>query len=95
MIHNHDSELEGRPFSERPVLFDGCETCDHRAKRGVAGACYLDEEHFMAMWNRMIAVEFTKTERTYKSFAEARMGKALYEMALLIERHPAIMVTVP
>lgn len=67
----------------RPLLCDGCPACeDHAEKRGVG----LDEETFRAAWRLMIAVEYGNGASSYRSSAEAKLCRALYETSLVIQR---------
>ena len=74
------------------ILYDGCDECDHRASEGIAGALHMDPITFSRMWSRMMSVERGEDRDSYRTDNEARVGKQLYYMSLLVERHPTVVV---
>jgi hypothetical protein len=74
------------------ILFDDCEGCERHAN---GGGLTLDSTMLARSWNRMLDVERgsrTGTARvdSYQTGAEAKLCGRLYEMALLMERHPGL-----
>lgn len=87
MAHIHAPGAEQDP--NRPILFDGCEVCESRTN--LAGILNLDHGNISALWTRMLSVEFGHgTEKAYRSRAEARAGRELYYVALLLQRNDFI-----
>jgi hypothetical protein len=82
---SHDYH-EGR---EGTIIFDGCAECDERAADPIKALLNLDAENYQALRARMLAVEFDGTE-SYRSANEARVGKHMYAIAVLEERHGAL-----
>jgi len=76
-------------------LNDDCDRCAQLASR----PWELDDDNLRTAWNRMLAVEFADPEKmSYRSDNEARLGKRLYEMAVLLERlgvNPRTIAVVP
>lgn len=70
------------------LLFDDCEDCDRRARDLGLG---LDEERFELMWRRMLDVEYDESG-AYRSTNESILGKQLYQVSLLVQRHPVVSV---
>lgn len=68
------------------IIFDGCAECDARAADPMEALLRLDSVSFRAMCDRMHAVESGDRE-AYRSTNEARVGKCLYAIAVLEERH--------
>lgn len=71
---------------EDAVLYDGCDECDHRAANPVDALLHMDSTNYALLRERMLAVEFG-TGDSYRTHNEARVGKALYYIAVLEERH--------
>jgi len=63
-------------------LADDCDRCAEHAARPHA----LDDEMLAALWMRMLDVEFGDGTKSYRSENEAKAGKSLYDVALLLER---------
>lgn len=72
---------------EDAVLYDGCAECDERARNPLDALCRLDNHNYAALRDRMMAVEFGSDGDYYRTTNESRVGKALYLIALLEERH--------
>ena len=65
------------------ILFDDCADCArHAEKLGTS----LDGEKFLAMWLRMLEAESGAGH--YRTGTEARLGRSLHEVRILLERHP-------
>jgi len=84
---SHDYH-EGR---EGTIIFDGCGECDERAKDPIKALLNLDAANYEALRARMRAVEFGDDSESYRSDNEARVGKHLYAIAVLEERHGAVL----
>lgn len=69
------------------ILFTDCNDCMQKANNF---GLDLDQERWMQMWDRMLAVEIHHTENQYKSDAEALLGKYMYRMYVALERYTAI-----
>lgn len=69
----------------KPILFDRCDRCEEQAEHPLQT---LDLDHVAKLWDRMVAVEFY--DEAYRSTAEARAGRKLYEVALFLERYTHI-----
>jgi hypothetical protein len=74
---------------EGAIIFDGCDECDERAVEPIKALLNLDRESFTQLRDRMLAVEYDGTD-TYRSKNEARVGKHLYYIQVLQERHGVI-----
>lgn len=77
------------------ILYDGCAECDARAADPMDGLLRLDIETFVEFWERMRAVEygdgpFGSGHESYRSTNEAKVGKHLYYISLLLQRHPIL-----
>lgn len=66
------------------ILYDDCEECEQRSNSLAHLASGLDRSNLLKLWNRMIDVE--KDDGEYPTVAEARAGRMLYFMALVLER---------
>lgn len=73
------------------VLYDGCAECDDRADMGMAGILYLDARNVARLASRMQAVEYGHGADSYRSRNEARLGRELYYVSLLLQRHPEVL----
>jgi len=73
------------------VLYDGCAECDSRADQGIAGILNLDAQNVARLSSRMQAVEYGHGVAAYRSHNEARLGRELYYVSLLLERHPDVL----
>jgi hypothetical protein len=87
--HCYHPELEG--YDPDSILHDGCEECDQRAQRGVAGLLALDAGNLDLLWRRMLNTEYGgMTEANdageYRSDCESRLGHQLYFIGILLER---------
>lgn len=71
---------------EDAVLYDDCAECDARAADPLSGLLHLDATTFARLRDRMTAVEYEETDG-YRSGNEAKLGRALYYIGLLLERH--------
>lgn len=68
------------------ILYDGCPGCErHAAGSGLT----LDGVTLARAWNRMLDVERNDRDH-YRSAAEGKLCSRLFEMALLMERHPGL-----
>lgn len=95
MMHVYHGDL-GCP--EGTILYDGCEECEARAAQGMNGLLTQDPIRVEAIWRRMIATERRNgkdlvddlpgypCKEGYLTDAEARIGKPLYGLAVLLER---------
>lgn len=83
MSHDYHKGREGT------IIYDGCAECDERVKDPIKALLNLDTDNYQALRERMQRVEFAGTE-TYRSVNEARVGKHLYAIAVLEERHGAV-----
>lgn len=74
-----------RPDPEDAVLFDGCERCEEHAAEPLA---QLGPSHLAPLWVEMVRVERDPTFRThYRTVAEGKACRALYRIAVFLERH--------
>jgi hypothetical protein len=82
---------------EDALLFDGCDECDARAADPIDALLRLDPERFETLWQRMRATEYgdaavpdrlRKANLRYRSTNEAKVGKHLYYVSLLLQRFP-------
>lgn len=82
---------------EDTIFQDGCSECEHRVARGVMEALLTqDAPRVEALWRRMIAIERPSlpmaavdgwiTAHGYRSHLEAKIGRELYHLAVLLER---------
>lgn len=70
------------------VIYDGCEECDERAKNPLESLCRLDGDNYAALRMRMLCTEFGRTGPPgYLTDNEAKLGGAMYLIAILEERH--------
>jgi len=95
MSHVYHGDL-GCP--EGTIIYDGCPECEERAERGMEGLCTQDSVRVEAIWRRMIATERRfgselvddlpgyPCKEGYLSDAEARIGRPLYLLAVMLER---------
>lgn len=74
---------------EGTIIYDGCAECDERAAEPLIALLNLDSGNFQALRARMLDVEFGEGGGYY-SDNEARVGRALYRIAVLEERHGRI-----
>lgn len=84
MSHDYHQGREGT------IIFDGCAECDERAADPIKALLNLDTENFQRLRERMLSVEFGDDSNYYRSDNEARVGKHLYALAVLEERHGAV-----
>jgi len=63
-------------------LADDCDRCAEHAARPHS----LDDENLGALWMRMLDVEFGDGTASYRSANEAKAGRYLYDVAILLER---------
>lgn len=75
---------------EDAVLYDGCEECTERAADPLNALLNLDEANMLRLVDRVRAVEFGRDADHYRSRNEAQVGKALYRVLVLVERHPEV-----
>lgn len=66
---------------EGALLFDDCPGCERHAKLLLS----LDVQSMGEMWDRMLDVEYR--EQSYRTGAEARAGRRLYEIAVFLRRY--------
>lgn len=71
------------------VLFDGCDECSDRANNPLDGLMTLDGERLAMLHKRVLDVEFRGTDH-YRTDNEARIGRALYRLLVLLERYPEL-----
>jgi hypothetical protein len=84
MSHDYHQGPEGA------VLYDDCAECDARAAKPLDALLHLDAAHFSTLENRMYEVEYRKTGH-YLTGNEAKVGKALYAISILNQRHGGVM----
>lgn len=76
---------------EDALFFDDCVECTERARNPLDALLQLDAERFQILRSRMMGVEFGEGEdralKGYRTFNEQKVGRALYYVALLEERH--------
>lgn len=93
MAHEYHGDLG----PEGTIFFDGCPVCEERAATGIEGLLNLDTERAEAIWRRMLVTERGHragiedlpdygVQKGYLSNGEARVGKQLYYLALMLER---------
>jgi hypothetical protein len=93
MAHAYHGDLG----PEGTLYFDGCEECEERADQGIQGLLNLEPIRAEVLWRRMIVTERGKKARVenlpgysvqkgYLSNAEARAGRQLYYLAVMLER---------
>lgn len=78
--------IEGLSQDREPILYDGCADCESRARMALYS---LDRQFTEAVWRKMVLVEH-EHEGRYRSDAEARACKQMYEVAVFLERFTAI-----
>ena len=83
-MHSYHPDL-GPPSC---ILFDGCDECERLSKMGLAGVLELGMINASALWRRMLVTEKRGDfpDPTYRSNAEARLGRELYHLAVLLHR---------
>jgi hypothetical protein len=84
MSHSYHRGPEGA------VLYDFCWECDDRAGDPLNGLMMLDKDNMARLLARVHAVEFDHTEDSYLTANEAKIGRALYRLLVLLERYPEI-----
>jgi hypothetical protein len=85
-VHRYHPNPELKDDPEA-VLYDNCEDCMRHARHlGLT----LDDSNWMNMWDRMLAVEATTGDTTYRSQTEAKLGEQMYHMYVALERYTAI-----
>lgn len=73
------------PDPEDAILFDGCDRCEEHAAQPLAS---LSGGHLARLWLEMVNVEHTRGTRDhYRTKAEARAGRSLYQVAVFLERN--------
>jgi hypothetical protein len=77
---------------EDAVLYDGCAECDARATKPLDALLNLDDRSFPILLARVRAVEFGDGSASYLTGNEAALGRALYGILILLERHPSLAV---
>lgn len=68
------------------ILFDNCPGCERHAS---GGGLTLDEATLARAWNLMLDVERNDRDH-FRTAAEGKLCSRLFEMALLMERHPGL-----
>lgn len=85
-----DHTVHERNAAGYPLLCDGCPRCEEHAASGIA----FDAERIERFWLMMVAVERDDESfgrfSGYASDLDHRLGRRLYEFALLMERYMAI-----
>lgn len=84
MSHDYHQGPEGA------VLYDGCAECEQRAADPINALLNMDAATFAILENRMFGVEYDGRE-SYLTDNEAKVGKHLYYISILNERHGAVM----
>lgn len=86
-MHVYHEWPEGK---QEPILYDNCPECDKRASEPWA----LDGSNFKEAWQLMVNVEHPSTAGEgrigYLTWNEKRLGRELYKIAVLMERHMGI-----
>jgi hypothetical protein len=75
---------------EGAVLYDGCPECDARAADPIEALLRMDSVTFSHFENRMFDVEY-EHRGSYLTDNEAKVGRVLYLISILNERHGAVM----
>jgi hypothetical protein len=88
-MHDFHPGLLG--YDPDAILHDGCEECEARALKGVAGLLELDAGNLDLLWRRVVNTEYGgKSEPNdageYRSDCESRLGHHLYFIGILLER---------
>lgn len=84
-----DHAVHERSADGYPILCDGCPRCEEHAASGIA----FDAERIERFWLMMVAVERGADEESFGRFSgyasdlDHRLGRRLYETALLMERY--------
>lgn len=73
---------------EDAVLYDGCDECSHRANNPLDGLLTLDNERLATLHKRVLDVEYGDGVESYRTVNEAKIGRALYRLLVLLERYP-------
>lgn len=86
--HCYHPELEG--YDPDSILHDGCEECDGRARRGVAGLLALDASNLELLWRRCLNTEYSgenggEEAGMYRSHNERTLGHELYLIGVLLQ----------
>ncbi len=86
-MHVYHQGLPG--YNANAVLQDGCPECEDRSKRGLDGFLELDEGNSRKLWYLMVRSEWGGSEDNHRavSACDARMSKALYRVAVMLERY--------
>lgn len=84
LLDDHDQDA---------VLWDGCEECEERSRKGVSGLLKLDGGNLELLWRRCLNTEYGGPDLTggaeageYRSEAESRLGHELYLIGCLLQR---------
>ena len=90
MMHDYHPGLPG--YNEDAILHDGCEECEARSSKGVAGLLDLDYGNLNLLWRRCLNTEYggpTQDEDAgrYRSDCEARLGHQLYLSSVLRQNY--------
>lgn len=86
MVHRYHPDPERRESIS--ILYDDCERCAEQAE---SLGLELDAEKFARAWAQMREAEYGDVN-TYSTEAEAKLGKSLYRVSVLIERHRGILI---
>lgn len=75
---------------EGAFLFDGCEECDERSADPIEALLRFDDDRFLDFTSLMLAIEYGVGQpTTYLTANEAKVGRHLYYVSLLVQRNPA------
>lgn len=91
MVHVYHPGLDG--YDPEAILFDGCEECEERSKKGVKGLLELDSTNIELLWRRCLNTSYggrsfgSEEAGKYRSDCEARLGNELYLIGVLLQRH--------
>jgi hypothetical protein len=85
-MHDLHDTLPG--YDPEAILFDGCERCEKRAAKGVAGLLELDQGNLDLLWRRCLNTEYSGSNGgmeagEYRSRAEHQLGHNLYLIGVL------------
>ena len=88
MMHCFHPDLEG--YDPKSILHDGCEECEQRSRKGVAGLLDLDSSNLELLWLRCLNDEYSghnggEEAGYFRSNAERRLGYQLYLIGVLLQ----------
>ncbi len=90
MSHDYHPGLDG--YDPEAILFDRCEECEARSRKGVKGLLDLDSTNLELLWRRCLNTSYSvglkggEEAGKYRSDCEARLGHQLYLIGVLLQR---------